>query len=104
MFRRLPDAVLPFSAFSLSPVSRRRELIWPLLQDECSLRSIAAAAATYGAAMLVPDMYVYSECQKVDAMSSPGAARSTVLAPKLENDASLSLLVVAATERTLLSG
>ena len=56
-FRRLPEAVLPFSDFSAFPFLRRRELMSPTLQEECSLRSIAAAAATYGAAMLVPDMY-----------------------------------------------
>ena len=49
---------MPFSGFlGAAPVLRRRELISPTLQDECSLRSSAAAAATYGAAMLVPDMY-----------------------------------------------
>ena len=57
MFRRLPETVLPFSALSASPLLRRRALMSPKSQEECCLSSIAAAAATYGVAMLVPDMY-----------------------------------------------
>ena len=57
MLRRLPETVLPFSDFSALPFLRSRELMSPTLHEEWALRSIAAAAATYGAAMLVPDMY-----------------------------------------------
>ena len=45
-FSRSPEAVLPFSDFSLSPRVRRRELMSPMSHEECCLRSIAAAAAT----------------------------------------------------------
>ena len=57
MFSRLPKTVLPFSAYSSSPLLRSRELMSPTSQEELCWRSMAAAAATYGVAMLVPDMY-----------------------------------------------
>ena len=48
---------LALQRLQLVPCLRRRELMSPRLHEEWALRSIAAAAATYGAAMLVPDMY-----------------------------------------------
>jgi hypothetical protein len=65
----------------------------------------AAAPATCGEAMDVPDSKMYSPscCGYVDPMFSPGAPRSTETAPKFEKPARVSLLVVAATQTTLLA-
>ncbi len=54
--------------------------------------------------MLVPESRLYCPPGNVESTSTPGAARSTLLGPKLEKDASSSRAFVAATVMTQSSG
>ena len=58
---------------------------------------MAQAPATCGVAIEVPDSSWYWAPGWHDKMSTPGAARSTVVTPKLEKSASTSFWSVAAT-------
>ena len=66
------------------------------LGDEAPMMS-ANTPAAFGAAMEVPDIRQWPPPRQVARMLTPGAAMSTLMEPKFENDAFPSESVVAAT-------
>jgi hypothetical protein len=73
-------------------------------QSGWTAKTSAAAPATWGVAIEVPDMRPKPAPGSVERMSSPGANRSTLVAPTFENVDGASVAVEAPTQRMFASG
>src|SRR5262249_38674769 len=103
-----PETVLPARAGSGRVVARIRARSCCAVQVGFWAATRAATPVTIGVAIEVPESKTNwanggTVSRKVLATSTPGAPRSTVVAPKFEKSASASRSSVAATESTLSS-
>src|SRR5581483_3005029 len=98
-FRRPPVTVFPASAVIGSVDARSTFLIFLQSHVGCAAATSAAAPATCGADIDVPERNAYVLPLYVLRTLTPGAPSSTVRRPQFENDALPSFRSVAATER-----
>ncbi len=97
-FRRPPLTAFPASAATGSADASSACLRCAALHAGCAEATSAAAPATCGVAIEVPLIAPKPPPRWADVIDWPGANRSTVVAPKFENDAGVSSERVAPTQ------